>query len=358
MEIAEFLLDKLLNFYYTSETHSKRIQAINSMFYVNKYGLNALHILCMCNDNCSKKDQQRKLKIMHNILNKLTSEGLKFIVNMNKCKPIFINCNYNICYNTFYKEVACTILQSKNNHIRFFKKQKYKDILIINKNIELLLFFATTFKDFFDYKLILIAIKLCNINEFLQIISFNQRLAVNIINTNFTQVFNVLITSVDDILTNNVYEAISQITQKINLLFCLAHIHESDTVKIAKCLYEAIKYYTRYRCPHPIREANFMSWVNLYIKHINQLALTEKQCKTIINYLSDISLVLFGVRSTTKLPTSPQKLTKFLVPKLALPQLSTSIKKLNFSEPQTPAPTPEELKQLSNINKIPKMRII
>ena len=103
----------------------------------------------------------------------------------------------------------------------------------------------------------------------------------------------------------------------MSLLFNLVYIDVSMVEIMAELLYNATNYYTRYR-PCQMKGANFISWIELYVKTINTLSLTEHKCKTINKILSNINMVLLGVRTITtfsdiskKTSTGPTSLPNF-----------------------------------------------
>jgi hypothetical protein len=181
VEIAEYILKHLLYVFHNSKIYSlQRTKILNSILHVNQFGLTALHLLSMYNNNYCVDEQQRKSIIMQNILNMLMLEELKFVDVLNKCKPIFTDCSYNVHYNAFYKQTFYKVSSRANGkNMKFIEEPTYKTKqFLISNNIELALFFATEIKDFFDYELILTAIETCSVDKLKEIISFDQQLSI------------------------------------------------------------------------------------------------------------------------------------------------------------------------------------
>ncbi len=294
LEIAEVLLNNLIyNFREVKLQSIKKQKIINSLNYVNSFGMSAVHLLCGCDVNCDQT-------LMCSILTKLASANIDFIPTVLKGnEPIFSCCFYNSKHNFFYKQVLYEILKYNNSYEVLLKNSQQDYLLLVdslmkNDNIELLLWFSEQYKDFFNKELILEAIKLCNQNALQQIISFNQLLSIYLINKNFNECFNVLINSVDQSLINNVYVAIIDITAKMTLVFQLATLESAHMIKSIEDLYKAIKHYVRYR-QQPIKAINFIPWLRILKDKINTLTIKVDDIIIINKYLENINRLLFGV---------------------------------------------------------------
>ncbi len=305
LEIAKVILEQLLHNFRRASLQSIQSKKLkDSLLYVNSFGMSVIHLLCECDRDLG---QDQALSIMLGIFNKLTYVDANFMSTILKTSDsIFYDCNYSSKYNVFYKQIVYEALKYSNRHEILFNNSKKNYLLFIsslikNNNIDLLLFFIEQYKSFCSKELILQSIKLCDKNSFKRIVLSNQLLAIGLINENFDEFFYAMVNSVDECLVDNCYVAITNISAKMNLLFKLATIESAHITKSIENISEAIKKYVRYR-QHPIKAANFTSWLRICKNKINTMFIREKDSIIIYKNLENIYKLLFGV--ATQLPTT------------------------------------------------------